>query len=202
MMIETLPLIIQDKVIFGSWDNYLYCLSKTTGSLIWKWTENKNFYYSPAACWPVSNGKNVFISTPDKFISAIDLQLGTTTWRKNDFNSWESIGISQDKKKIFVKSILDKFFIVSAAEGKLIKELKVGFSLDTMPNQLTDWEENLIFGSKNGTVYLIDKNYNVSPLFFMGTSRLHSIQHVERNTFAASNMDGKIVLFQIMPDAK
>ena len=46
-MIETLPLVIQDKIIFGSWDSFLYCISKNTGSLIWKWTENKNFYYSP-----------------------------------------------------------------------------------------------------------------------------------------------------------
>ena len=201
-MIETLPLVEDDKIIYGSWDNYLYCISKNTGSLIWKWTENKNFYYSPAACWPVSDGKNVFVSTPDKFISAVDISLGTTSWRKKDFNAWESIGISRDKKKIFIKSILDKFYIASASDGKLIKEIKVGYSLDTMPNQIIDWEQNIVFGSKNGTVYLIDKNFNVHPLYFMGTSRIHSVQHITDNTFAASNMDGKIVLFQIIPDAK
>ena len=201
-MIETLPLVVDDKIIYGSWDNYLYCISKNTGSLIWKWTENKNFYYSPAACWPVSDGKNVFVSTPDKFISAVDISLGTTSWRKKDFNAWESIGISRDKKKIFIKSILDKFYIASASDGKLIKEIKVGYSLDTMPNQIIDWEQNIVFGSKNGTVYLIDKNFNVHPLYFMGTSRIHSVQHITDNTFAASNMDGKIILFQIIPDAK
>lgn len=197
-MIESLPLVIQDKIIFGSWDNYLYCISKSTGSLIWKWTENKNFYYSPAACWPVSDGKNVFVSTPDKYVSAIDLALGTTVWRKKDFNSWESIGLSNDKKKIFVKSILDKFYIASASDGKLIKEIKVGFSLDTMPNKLVDWNQNIIFGSKNGTVYLIDKSYNIHPLFFMGTSRIHSVQLLNEGIFAASNMDGKIVVFKII----
>lgn len=201
-MIETMPLVIQDKVIFGSWDNYLYCINKNSGTLIWKWTENKNFYYSPAACFPVSDDKNVFVSTPDKFISAIDLQLGTTTWRKQDFNSWESIGISRAKNKIFVKSMLDKFFIASARDGKLIKEIKVGFSLDTMPIQLNDWNDIIIFGGKNGVVYMIDKSYNVNALFFMGTCRIHSIQHVEGDIFAASNMDGKIVLFKILPDAK
>jgi outer membrane protein assembly factor BamB/predicted phosphodiesterase len=202
LMIETFPLIIQDKVIFGSWDNYLYCLSKTTGSLIWKWTENKNFYYSPAACWPVTDGKNVYVSTPDKFVSSVDLFLGTTIWRKNDFNSWESIGISQDKKRIFVKSIQDKLCIVSASDGKLIKEVKVGFSLDTMPNQLMDWNENIIFGSKNGNIFFIDKSYHVQSLFFMGTSRLHSVQQINENIFAASNMDGKIVVFRINPNEK
>lgn len=201
-MIETLPLIIDDKIIYGSWNNYLYCISKYSGSLIWKWTDNKNFYYSPAACFPISDGKNVFVSTPDKFISAVDLSLGTTSWRKKDFNSWESIGISRDKKKIFVKSLLDKFYIASAADGKLIKEVKVGFSLDTMPNQLIDWDQNIIFGSKNGTVYLIDKDYKVYPLFFMGTSRIHSIQHIIGNIFAASNMDGKIIVFKITASEK
>jgi outer membrane protein assembly factor BamB len=196
-MIETHPLVTQDKIIFGSWDNYLYCLDKNTGSLIWKWTENKNFYYSPAACWPVSDGKNIFVSTPDKYVSAIDVALGTTTWRKNDFNAWESVGLSSDRKRIFVKSILDKFYIVSASDGKLIKEIKIGSSLDTMPNELFDWNGNIVFGSKDGKVYLIDKSYNVLPLFFMGTSRLHSIQHVNGNTFAASNMDGKILVFKI-----
>ncbi len=202
LMIESFPLIIQDKIIYGSWDNYLYCLSKETGSLIWKWTENKNFYYSPAACWPISDGRNVFISTPDKFISAVDLSLGTTTWRKKDFNSWESIGISQNNKNIFVKSILDKFYVVVASDGKLIKEIKVGYSLDTMPTPLSDWNQNIIWGSKNGIVYLIDKNYNSQQLFFMGTSRIHSIQHIKDNVFVASNMDGKIILFQINSDTK
>ncbi|NWF88565.1 MAG: PQQ-binding-like beta-propeller repeat protein [Ignavibacteriaceae bacterium] len=197
LMIETLPLVIQDKIIFGSWDNYLYCISKNTGSLIWKWTENKNFYYSPAACWPVTDGKNVFVTTPDKSISAIDLSIGTTTWRKSDFNAWESVGLSSDKKKVYIKSILDKFYILSADDGKLIKEIKAGFSLDTMPNQLIDWEGNIVFGSKNGNVYLINKKYEVIPLFFMGVSRVHTIKQIEANVFAASNMDGKIVVFKI-----
>lgn len=201
-MIETMPLIYDDKLIFGSWDNYLYCIDKNTGTLIWKWTENKNFYYSPAACFPVTDGKNVFTATPDKFISAIDLNLGTTNWRKNDFNAWESLGISSNKKKIFVKSIQDKLFVISPADGKLIKEIRAGFSLDTMPIQIFDWNDNIVFGSKNGTIFLIDKDYNCTPIFFMGTSRIHTIQHIQEDIFAASNMDGRIVVFKIKSDAK
>ena len=196
-MIETLPLAISNKIIFGSWDSYLYCLDKNTGSLIWKWTENENFYYSTAACWPVTDGKKIYVTSPDRSVSAIDLNLGTTEWRKNDFNCWESIGISQDKKKIFIKSILDKFYIISASDGRKIKEVKVGYSLDTMPNQLKDWAGKIIFGSKNGKVYLIDREYNSKPLLFMGTARIHTIEHLSENTFAASNMDGKIVVFKV-----
>lgn len=196
-MIETLPIYLNDKVIFGSWDNYLYCLDANTGALNWKWTENKNFYYSPAACWPVSDGKNIYVSTPDKFISAVDLLQGTTVWHKNNFVSWESIGITNDGKNLLVKSFMDKFFIVDAKTGKLIKEINPDFGLDTMPNQPMEDNGNIFWGSKNGNVYLIDKNYKWKPLLFTGTSRVHSVYKLKKNLYAASNIDGGIYVFSL-----
>jgi len=196
-MIETKPLFIEDRIIYGSWDNYLYSVDSETGTLNWKWTENKNFYYSPAASSPVSDGKYVYISTPDKYVSAIDLLLGTTVWRKNDFNSWETLGISEDNTKLLIKSFTDKFFIASSKDGKLIKEMNLGFKLDTMPVEPLEWKNNILFGAKNGNVYLIDNQYNWKTLFFMGSARVHSIQHVKDNIFAASNMDGRIVVFKL-----
>jgi outer membrane protein assembly factor BamB/Icc-related predicted phosphoesterase len=196
-MIETLPLYMNNKIYYGSWDNYFYSVDALSGSLIWRWTENKNFYYSPAACTPVSDGKNIYVTTPDKSVSAIDALLGTTVWRKDAFDCWESIGISEDKQKLFIKSVSDDLVVVSAKDGKKIKEVKISFGLDTMPVTPIEWKRNIIFGSKNGIVYFINEKYEWSPLFFMGTARVHSIQHVEENLFAASNMDGKIILFRI-----
>ena len=111
-MIETKPLIFENKLIFGSWDGYLYCVDARSGVMIWKWTEDKDFYFSPAACLPVTDGDNVYITSPDKYVTAIDLLLGRTVWRKN-YNAWESIGITSDRKNLLIKSAKDKFFIVS-----------------------------------------------------------------------------------------
>lgn len=196
-MIETEPLLVSDKLIYGSWDNYLYCIDVKSGSLIWKWTENKNFYYSPAAVWPVTDGENVYVSTPDKFISAVDLLQGKTMWRKDDFKSWESIGISEDKYHLLIKSMTNKFYKVSAKDGKLIKEIDLEFGLDTMPFKPIEWKGKYLFGAKNGNVYIIDKEYNWEPLLFLGTARAHSVQHIGGNKFAASNMDGNIVVFEL-----
>ncbi len=196
-MIETLPLVVDNKIIYGSWDNYLYCIDAETGTLNWKWTENKNFYYSNAACSPVTDGKNVYVTSPDKFVSAIDLLLGTTVWRKNDFNAWESIGITNDRENLLVKSMMDKFYVVSAKDGKLVKEINPDFGLDTMPVSPIEWNGNIIFGAKNGFVYLINNQYEWTPVVFTGTARVHSVQHVKDNTFAASNMDGKIFVFSL-----
>lgn len=197
LMIETKPLYVEGKIIFGSWDNYLFCIDAESGSLIWKWTENKNFYYSPAASWPVTDGKNVYVSTPDKFISAIDLLLGTTVWRKDDFKSWEAIGITNDKNQLLVKSFMDKFFIVDAKTGKVIHEVDIDFGLDTMPVQPIEWNGKFLFGAKDGNVYLVNEDGTWEALFFTGTARAHSVQHVENNIFAASNMDGKIFVFSL-----
>ena len=196
-MIETLPLYVKDKIIFGCWDNYLYCVDAKTGVLNWKWTGNKNFYYSPAAHWTVTDGRNVYVSTPDKFVSAVDLLQGTTVWRKNDFASWESIGIDSQGKNLLIKSLTDKFYIVDAKTGKLIKEVNAKFGLDTMPNQPVEDNGNIFWGSKNGSVYLIDKKYNWKPLLFTGTSRVHSVYHLKDNLYAASNMDGGIYVFSL-----
>jgi len=196
-MIETLPLYVKDKIIFGCWDNYLYCVDAKTGALNWKWTGNKNFYYSPAAHWTVTDGRNVYVSTPDKFVSAVDLLQGTTVWRKNDFASWESIGIDSQGKNLLIKSLTDKFYIVDAKTGKLIKEVNAKFGLDTMPNQPVEDNGNIFWGSKNGSVYLIDKKYNWKPLLFTGTSRVHSVYHLKDNLYAASNMDGGIYVFSL-----
>jgi outer membrane protein assembly factor BamB len=196
-MIETLPLFINDKLIFGSWDNYLYCIDSNSGSLIWKWTENKNFYYSTAACIPATDGKHVFVTSPDKFVSSIDLLLGTTVWRK-DLSTWESIGISSDRNQLLIKNFENNFTIASSKDGEIIKQVNLNYKVDTMPVIPIEWNSNIIFGAKDGNVYMIDNQFGYKPLLFTGTARVHSVQHIKNNIFAASNMDGKIFVFKIL----
>lgn len=201
-MIESQPVYTENKIIYGAWDGHLYCIDARTGLQIWKWTENNNFYFSPAACSPVDDGKSVYVSTPDKFVSRIDILLGKTQWRKNDFTSWESIGLSSDSLKLYVKGYMDNFSIVNAADGKLIKEISMHSGLDTAPEKPFDWDGNILSGSKEGIIRHFDKNYNYKPLLFLGTSRLLSLCHIEGNKFAASNMDGKIVVFKLKDEVK
>ncbi len=195
-MIETKPLVVNDRIIYGSWDGHLYCVSKSKGLLNWKWTENNNFYYSPAACWPVSDGKSVYVCTPDKNVSSIDLLLGTTNWRK-DCGAWESIGIDSSKSELFVKGINGEFSVISAKNGKAVKKIKMDYGVDTMPVDPIEWKGNILFGSKNGELYIIDKDYNWEPLLFFGTARVQNIFQIGSYKFAVSNMDGKIFIFSI-----
>ena len=196
-MIESKPLINKDKIIFGSWDTFLYCIDAATGLLNWKWNGNPVFNFSPAASPLLTDGRYIFFATPDKAITAVDLLLGKTAWRKMEYDAWESIGISNDLKKLFVKSQNDKLHIISAANGKLQKTIDLKFGLDTGPIQPIEVNGNIYFGSKNGNIYDIDSKFNFTSLFFMGTTRTHSLQLLDEQRIAASNMDGNIIVFKV-----
>ncbi len=196
-MIEVEPLIYEGKIIYGSWDGYLYCIDANSGLLLWKWSENPIFYYSPAACHPVTNGRDLFITTPEKYVYSINLLLGKTNWKKKVYRAWESIGISEDGKKLFIKSMEDKFHVIYTTDGNWIRERNPGFGIDTMPVEIIEWNNNILFGSKNGFIYKADKKYHVEKMLYMGSSRVHTVRHIRNNLFAASNMDGNIVIFKL-----
>ena len=75
--IETKPLVEGDKVIFGAWDNTLYALNKSNGKELWKWTGGlTRMHFSPAAVWPVAAHGKVFITDPQRAMTAISLKTG------------------------------------------------------------------------------------------------------------------------------
>ncbi len=195
-MIETTPLCYANKLIYGSWDSYVYCLDSRSGMLIWKAVPNKNFYYSTAVTPPLTDGKNVFVTSPDKNLYSIDINLGKIN-KSVKCDAWESFGLSNDNKKLYVKGMQDIFYTFSADKLNKIKEYNFKYGLDTMPCTPLEWNGNVIFGSKNGNVYLIDKNNKMKTLFFMGSSRILSLQQIKDNKFVAVNMDGKFVIFNV-----
>ncbi len=197
-MIETQPLYINNKIIYGSWDTNVYCIDARTGLLIWTWSETNNFYYSPAVCRPVTDGKKLYITSPEKFVYAVDLNLGKTLWEKNNYNAWESIGISADGRLLFIKSMLDRFHIVSAVTTNWVRDMNLKFGIDTMPVTPIEYGKNILFGSKNGNIYKIDRvNFSFETILFLGASRAHSVQMINDNIFLASNMDGSLAVFTL-----
>lgn len=202
-MVQTKPVIVDDKIIFGAWDGHLYCIDAKEGWMVWKWTERDNFYYSPAACIPVTDGENVYVCTPEKKVFSIDLQLGQTNWVNEKTKAWGAIGIMDDKKTLLIKGMENKFYTILAKRGKGRIEYNIGYGLDTMPVTPIEADGNVFFGSKNGNIYRVNlstKKYKT--LFFMGTARTHTIVELGNIKFAASNMDGKIMVFEYAENKK
>lgn len=199
-MIETAPIVIGNQIIYGSWDTNIYSIDANNGSTIWKWKGNKSFYYSSAACQLITDGKYLYFASPDKLVHAVDLRLGTTKWEKDNYNAWESIGISNDNKALYIKSGEDKLYVISPQNGNLIKTVNIGFGLDTMPTEPIEWNKKIVFSSQNGNIYRINEKLKYKSVLFLGTARVHSVQIIDDKRLMASNMDGNIVIFNIVGD--
>lgn len=193
--IESLPVVLNDRVIFSAWDGMAYCIDLKTGKLNWKWSENVNFYYSTASCTPVTNGDYIWFVSPDKSVSCVDVLLGKTQWSTKEFNAWESFGLSSDGKTLFIKSIENEFHTVNALTGKKIKTHKVKWGLDTNPIQIKEYDNNAIFGLKNGKILRFQKD-KFTDLFYLGQARAMTIEKLD-DLYIASNMDGTILLFKL-----
>jgi outer membrane protein assembly factor BamB/predicted phosphodiesterase len=195
-MIETEPLVTEDRIVFGAWDARLYCIDRATGMLNWKWVNKDNFYYSPAACPPVADEKNVYIATPDKIVSAVDMMLGSTRWQKEGYGCWESIGIDDEAGVLYVKSVEETLYALSAKNGKRARKFKTGHEVDTAPAKILVENGVAYVPMKSGLTYAAAaKTGALRKLLFAGTARQLSVVSLGGGTLVASTMDGTLVFF-------
>jgi outer membrane protein assembly factor BamB len=157
--VETRPLIADDKVIFGAWDNTLYALDKNTGEELWKWTGGlTRMHFSPAAVWPVAANGKVFIADPQRAMTAIDLATGETVWRTFRSMVRETIGISEDRQRVYSKTMNDSI-VAYSTQGNLPKQIwasDVGFGYEHAPSMPVE-KDGVVFGStKNGLIFALD----------------------------------------------
>lgn len=157
--IETRPLLEENKVIFGAWDNTLYALDKSNGKELWKWTGGlTRMHFSPAAVWPVAANGKVFIADPQRAITAIDLETGKTIWRTKQSVVRETIGLSEDKERIYSKTMNDSVVCFSTKENKphQLWVSNVGFGYEHAPSMPVE-KEGVVFGStKNGLIFALE----------------------------------------------
>ena len=157
--IETKPLIYEDKVIFGAWDNNLYALDKASGKELWKWNGNlTRMHFSPAAVWPVAANGKIFITDPQRAMTAIDANSGKTIWRTFQSTVRETIGLSADKIRLYSKTMQDSVVCFST-EGNVPKQIwatDVKFGYEHAPSMLVE-KDGVVFGStKSGVVFALE----------------------------------------------
>ena len=170
--IETKPLVTDNKVIFGAWDNTLYALNKADGKELWKWTGGlTRMHFSPAAVWPVADppsprppvgagaadGK-VFITDPQRAMTAIDIETGNTVWRTFQSMVRETIGLSEDKERIYSKTMNDSIVCYSTKGDQPHKlwASNVGFGYEHAPSMQVE-KNGVVFGStKEGLIFALE----------------------------------------------
>ena len=194
------PVISGNTLIFGAWDRHLYAVNKEDGNLLWKWNNGSPVLnYSPASVIPVIHEGVVYIAAPDRYLTAIDLATGKTLWRTNQSTVRESIGISEDGKLVYGKTMNDTIaaFYTNRQQPQAAWKLFAGYGYEHTPSMLIEKEGRLFFGTRSGVVYAIDPPaQKVAWAHKLDNSMVNTVNVINRNTVLAATMDGKVSLLQ------
>ncbi|HEX2533982.1 MAG TPA: PQQ-binding-like beta-propeller repeat protein, partial [Chitinophagaceae bacterium] len=196
--VETRPLVEDGIVYFGSWGNEVYALQAASGELAWKWhSGHTNRMYSAAACWPVVSGNRLFVVAPDRHMTVLDKKTGAIIWRNYDSLHFvrESMGISEDKRQVYVKTMQGSIQAIDAAapgrEVNWVADENLGF--DVCPTPLNERAGVVFVPSQSGVVYALQQGtgrllwkYKVSNCL------ITAVQPLTENTVLVSAMDGKM----------
>lgn len=198
------PVVKDSTLIFGAWDGHLYAINLATKEWKWKWNSgNTLINFSPAACIPVVSGHLVFIAAPDRFLTAIDIRTGKTVWRSKE-GVRESIGISEDGRWIFAKTMQDTIIAkpTSLLDSNGSWKLHAGFGYEHVPSMLIEKEGQVFFGTKNGVVYAIDPaKRSVVWTHKIDNSMVNTVAVLCGRTLVAATMDGKVSLLTVSAPA-
>jgi len=199
--VESKPFNYNNKVIFGAWDNHLYALDIRSGKLHWKWAEGMSgILYSPAAVWPVATMSKVYISAPDRYLSCIDANDGSTVWRSREFKVRETIGISEDNSVVFARTMWDTVVAIDPGVPELkpiwISNVDYGYDID--PSMPVEKRGTLFFGTKNGFVYALNSETGqIKGVHRLSVALINTVTPVDNRRVVVTAMDGRIVLLEL-----
>ena len=198
--VETRPLIYEGKVIFGAWDGNLYALDAKSGVLSWKWKGDRpGTLLSPAACWPVASNGKIFVVAPDRRMTAINAKTGEQIWRSGDFEVRESIGLSEDGQRVYVRAMNDFIYGISAtaSEPQQLWKTDGGFKYDINSGMLIEKGGVVFYGTKNGLLLALDgKTGAMKWQHKLGNGTLNTVVPLSNKEVLTTDFSGKIALLE------
>ena len=196
--VETKPLVAGDLVVFGAWDGRLYALDVKTGKPVWTWTgERQSRYYSPAACWPVAAAGRVFIVTPGPWMTALDLASGQEIWGTDNLAVRESIGISADGRRVYVRTTENVIAAVGsdADSQETVWETDAGFGTDNSSAMLAERDGVVFYGTQNGLLLALDAATGaVKWKHRVGVALLNTVTPLNGRDVVVTDFDGRVTL--------
>lgn len=201
--VECKPYADKEQIVFGDWGNSLYSLDPKTGKEQWVWRNKGSRMLSPAAVWPVKSNGKIFFVTPARKCHAIDAHTGNEVWTVD--GGRESIALSKDGSKIFVKNMFNSIQCWSTLSDKPHLEWNIqsglGYDISPTPSStivLKDGREMLIVPTDKGNIFCFDgKNGNLIWKHKISVALINSIEPVGQDKLLISTMDGVVTLLSV-----
>ncbi|KAF2341037.1 outer membrane protein assembly factor BamB family protein [Flavobacterium tistrianum] len=202
------PLIQDDKIIFGVWDSYVYCLDKNTGKLIWKWNNgnDKQILYSAGNVNMVASKNRLYFVTPQRFLTILDIETGKTLLRTSKWKIRESMGKSQDGKWFYGKTMEGELVrvplndTIELTEENVVNQSKVldlKWGYEHNPAAILEKNNKIYLGSRKGEVVIVDATkFEIIKQINLGSSSINGFTLDDKGQVWASLIEGGIYLLE------
>lgn len=193
------PLLYENTLYFGSWGNGFYALDPADGHLKWEWSNGASSrMLSPAACYPVGANGRVFTVAPDRYMTALDARTGTEVWRRkiDSIRVRESMGLSEDGKRVYVKTMDGQVLGVSTAADTMQIDWTSALQLpyELTPSAIAANDGQVFVPSHSGLVSSLDAvSGDVNWQYKLSNAMVNPMLPLDGQRLVASAMDGKVV---------
>ncbi|MBF4484343.1 PQQ-binding-like beta-propeller repeat protein [Flavobacterium sp. CSZ] len=205
---QGVPLIHGDLIIFGAWDTNVYCLNKNTGTLIWKWNNgnNKQVLYSAGNVNMVASKKRLYLVTPERFLTILEIETGKTLLRTSKWKVRESMGKGQDGKWFYAKTMEGELLRLplnddlELTEENLVNQskildLKLGYEHN--PAGILENKNKIYTGSRKGEVVVVDaEKFEIIKQINLGSSSVNGFSVDDQGKVWTSLIEGGIYLLE------
>jgi outer membrane protein assembly factor BamB len=144
--ITSSPVVVDNKLIFGARDGYLYCINNSTGQPTWKVDHRVSWIISTVA---VKDSFVVTGTSDGRFVQAVNLETGKEIWKQRTALAvWASPLIVNDK--VYAAAFDGQLTCLDLKTGKRISQYKT----DGMMMSSPVWSDNMLYvGSDDGNLY-------------------------------------------------
>jgi outer membrane protein assembly factor BamB len=132
-------------------------------------------------------------------MTAIDAKSGEQIWRTGEYVVRESIGLSEDQSRFYVRAMNDFFYAFStgAAGPEKVWETNAQFGYDINSAMLVEKEGTVFYGTKNDLLFALDgKTGAVKWKHKIGVGVMNTVVPLSATRVLAADYDGKVVLVE------
>lgn len=153
------PVIVDDTVLAGSWDNTLYAVSLSSGEKRWTYETMGSISYPAAVA-----SDTVLIGGGEK-VAALDIETGEAYWT-NTIGARVRGGPVVADGRIYVPTS-EKLVALEAHTGEQTWQVRTGGPVASTPHAT---EEHIYFTSADGNIYAVDTDGEIAWQEFVSSS--------------------------------
>jgi outer membrane protein assembly factor BamB len=139
---------------------------------------------------------------PNRKMTAIDARTGEQIWRTGAYVVRESIGLSQDQSRFYVRAMNDFFcaFSTSTSDPDKVWELNAGFGYDINSAMLVEKDGVLFYGTKNDVLIALDAKIGILKWEHkLGTGVMNTVVPLSSTEVLTTDFDGTVALIEAKP---